>query len=827
MATERINMDALPSQSTVRFSRMMKSAYLNYAVETIKERALPDIRDGLKPVHRRILYTMHDMGLRSTAKHRKSARVVGDVMGKYHPHGDAAIYDAMARMVQDFTMRVPLVDGQGNFGSIDGDSPAAMRYTEARMSAIADELLADIDAQTIDWQDNFDNTLQEPVYLPAKFPNLLINGSEGIAVGMSCKTPPHNLGEVCEAMIYMAQNWQKRKKIPLSALLNFIKGPDFPTGGIIYRQRQEGDKETDVIAQVYRTGQGKIIMQGVISGEDAAGNPVSDLENARRLIITEIPYGLNKSTLLTQIADGARNERIKGISDLRDESDYEGMRIVITVTRGYQADKVLQQLLSKTNLKSTYGVISLALVNGEPEYLPLKRILTLFIEHRLDVITKRTRYELGKREARLHIVEGLLKALASIDEVIQTIRSSRTVDTARGNLIKNFKLSEEQAQAILDMQLRRLAALERKKLETEKKELNQRIKYLQELLGSEAKRLAVVIEETEEIKANYATPRKTTILEKEGKGGPVTKEDLLKPKGPQVIAATIRGNLYRVPAKSFNGRQSKGATKRAVDAPLFYLQTKADDKVLLISNKGRAWFGPIFRIPDKTDNLEMGLKRGEIIISAAIINADMPANTFLTLAATNGKVKRTAIADLNGSEANWNTVLGGLSASDQVVAAGLTDDACQVMLFTKNGKAIKFAETDVNPQASGSATGVAAIKVSKGDAIISGVIVCGNEKGQSVLIVSEQGWAKRIPLTQFPTQGRGGQGVQTLKTTSATGKVAAATVASNKSAANVISGQGKRHHLSVSDFPKNNRANRGEQMIDFGVDDTIQQLTPF
>ncbi len=827
MATERINMDALPSQSTVRFSRMMKSAYLNYAVETIKERALPDIRDGLKPVHRRILYTMYDMGLRSTAKHRKSARVVGDVMGKYHPHGDAAIYDAMARMVQDFTMRVPLVDGQGNFGSIDGDSPAAMRYTEARMSAIADELLSDIDAETIDWQDNFDNTLQEPAYLPAKFPNLLINGSEGIAVGMSCKTPPHNLGEVCDAMIYLAQNWRKRKKIPLSALLDFIKGPDFPTGGIIYRQRQEGDKEIDVIEQVYRTGQGKIIMQGVISGEDVAGNPVSDLENARRLIITEIPYGLNKSTLLTQIADGARNERIKGISDLRDESDYEGMRIVISITRGYQADKVLQQLLSKTNLKNTYGVINLALVKGEPEYLPLKRILTLFIEHRLDVITKRTRYELGKREARLHIVEGLLKALASIDEVIQTIRSSRTIDTARNNLIKNFKLSEEQAQAILDMQLRRLAALERKKLETEKKELNQRIKYLQALLGSEAKRLAVVIEETEEIKANYATPRKTTILEKEAKGGLVTKEDLLKPKGAQVIASTIRGNLYRVPTKSFSGRQSKGATKRAVDAPLFYLKTKADDKVLLISNKGRAWFGPIFRIPDKTDNLEMGLKRGEIIISAAVIGSDMPANTYLTLAATNGKVKRTAIADLNGSEANWNTVLGGLSDSEQVVAAGLTDNTCRVMLFTKNGKAIKFAETDVNPQASGSATGVAAIKVSKGDAIISGAIICGHEKGLSVLIVSEQGYAKRIPLTQFPTQGRGGQGVQTLKTTSATGKVAAATVASNKGSANVISGQGKRHHLSVSDFPKNNRANRGEQMIDFGVDDTIQQLTPF
>ncbi len=824
MTPEKVSMDALHSQSTVQFARMLKTAYLNYAVETIKDRALPDARDGLKPVHRRILYTMYEMGLRSSGKHRKSARVVGDTMGKYHPHGDAAIYDEMVRMAQDFSMRMPLVDGQGNFGSIDGDGAAAMRYTEVRMAALAEELLADIDADTVGWQDNFDNTLQEPLCLPAKFPNLLVNGSEGIAVGMACKIPPHNLGEVCNALIFMAQNWKQRAKITVNQLMELMPGPDFPTGGIIYRRREENGEFVDIIRQAYTTGQGKIIMQGVVSGEDSAGNPASDLENARRLIITEIPYGLNKSTLLAQIADGVRNEKIKGISDLRDESDYEGMRIVITVTRGYRAAPVLEQLLSKTSLKSTYGVINLALVNGEPEYLPLVRLLTLFVEHRLEVITRRTQHELKKREARLHIVEGLLTALDAIDAVIETIRRSRTTDSARANLMKQFKLSREQATAILDMQLRRLAALERKKLQDERKTLRQRIKYLKSLLASEAKRLQVVIEETEDIKETYATPRQTVILEREGKNGLVTKEDLLKPKGPQIIAATTRGNLYRLPAKGFNGRQTPGLSKRAVDAPLFYLRTEAEDMVLLISNRGRAWYGPVYRVPDKTTNLDMGLEKGESIIAANVIKG---REGFLTLAATNGKVKRTALSDLSGSEGNWNTVIGGLEADDQVIIGGLTDGTAQVMLFTKNGKGIRFAEELVNPQAGGSATGVVAVKLAKNDVIIAGSLAPAEDKGYVVLIVSEQGWAKRIPLSEFPGQGRGGQGVQTLKIAAATGPVVAATVAAEKSKVNIMSGKGRRHHLDVKQFAEANRVNRGKKLFDFGLDDTIARIVAF
>ena len=821
--TEQISMDLLHSQSVVQFAKMLKTAYLNYAVETIKDRALPDARDGLKPVHRRILYTMHQMRLGPNTAYRKSARVVGETMGKFHPHGDASIYDAMVRMAQDFSMRAPLVDGHGNFGSIDGDSAAAMRYTEARMSALAEELLQDIDAETVEWQDNFDNTLQEPTCLPAKFPNLLVNGSEGIAVGMACKIPPHNLSEVCNGLIHLAKNWKIRQNITAQDLMEFIPGPDFPTGGIIYRKREEKGKEVDVIQQAYRDGQGKIIMQGIISGEDSAGNPVSELESARRLIITEIPYGLNKSTLLTQIADGARNGKIQGISDLRDESDYEGMRIVITITRGYRAPQALEQLLSKTSLKSTYGVISLALVNGEPDYLSLPRILTLFIEHRLDVIVKRTRYELKKREARLHIVEGLLKALDAIDEVIKIIRSSRNTDTARSNLMKKLRLSQEQATAILDMQLRRLAALERKKLDTERKELARRIKYLTALLASEVKRLAVVVEETEEIKEQYATPRKTVILEIEGKDGLVTKEDLMRPKGPQIIAATTRGNLYRVPAKNFSGRQTQGLGKRAVDAPLFTLKTGPGDKVLLVSNKGRVWFGPVYRVPDKTDSAGFGLKKGEIIISASLVTPD----SALILAATNGKAKRSDIADLSGSEGNWNIAMGGLKEDERVIVAGLSDGSSNVMIFTRQGKAIKFKESAVNPQASGSATGVAAIKLSKGDAIIAGAITPADEKGYWVVLVSETGWAKRVPLSEFPVKGRGGQGVQTLKLTAITGNVAAAAVAPDKGAVNVMSGKGLRHHLSVAEFPKSNRVNRGEQIISFGEDDTIAQAVAF
>ncbi len=823
MTDESISMDALHSQSTVQFARMMKTAYLNYAVETIKDRALPDVRDGLKPVQRRILYTMKEMNLGASAKYRKSARVVGDTMGKYHPHGDGAIYEAMVRLAQDFTMSAPLIDGQGNFGSIDGDGAAAMRYTEVRLTTLAEELMADIEVDTIDWHDNFDNTMPEPDYLPAKFPNLLVNGSEGIAVGMACKIPPHNLGEVCDALNYMAKNWRHRDQITVTDLMKFIPGPDFPTGGILYCKRTESGQEVAVIKQAYSQGQGKVTIQGIIAGEDGNGNPTSDLDNARRLIITEIPYGLNKATLLTQIAEAVRAEKIKGISDLRDESDYEGMHIVVTVTRGYRPNQVLEQLLNRTSLKMTYGIITLALVEGEPEYLSIHDILRLFIEHRLDVIIRRSQFELAKHEARLHLVEGLLTALASINKIIDTIRRSQSTDTARKNLIKNFDLSQEQATAILDMQLRRLAALERKKLQTEKEDLLARINDLKQLLASEEKQLEVIIIETNAVKEKYAVPRRTRILDIEGAGGPITQEDLLKPEGAQIVIATTRGNVQRVPAKGFNLRQSKGMTKRSVDAPLFYVQAEAEDKVILVSNKGRVWFGPIYRIPEKATSKEMGLDKGEAIVKADILRPE----AFLTLAASNGKVKRLLLADLNGSEGHWQTVLGGLKATEQVLTAGVTDGSCRVMLFTSQAKAILFAENDVNPQASSSAQGVAAMKLGKGDTLIAGTLIYGGDEARCVFLVSEQGWAKQTPLRQFSIQGRGGQGIQTLKVTKTTGKVAAATVGYEHSTVMVLSSRGRRHNLASNDLPQQTRVQRGQQLIDFGPDDTIEQVVVF
>lgn len=820
MASDKVSMDALHSQASVQFARMMKTAYLNYAVETIKERALPDVRDGLKPVQRRILYTMHEMGLNANAKYRKSARVVGDAMGKYHPHGDSSIYEAMVRMAQDFTMRAPLVDGQGNFGSIDGDSAAAMRYTEARMTPLTQELLADIEADTVVWQDNFDNTLREPTYLPARFPNLLVNGSEGIAVGMACKTPPHNLGEVCNAMIFLAENWKRRNKVTVAELMEHIKGPDFPTGGILYQQRDENGTAVDMVAQAFETGHGKITMQGVISGEDGSARPVSNLEDARRLIITEIPYGLNKSTLLTQIADGVRNEKIKGISDLRDESDYEGMRIVVTITRGYRAPQVLEQLLSRTSLKLTYGIITLALVDGEPEYLPLRRLLTLFLEHRLDVITRRSRHELKQREARLHVVEGLLKALDAIDEVVDIIRRSQSADTARKNLMSKLDLSEVQATAILNTQLRRLAALERKQLQNERKSLRQRIKELKALLASEQKQLQVIIDETSELKEQYATPRKTAILQLEGQNGLVTKEDLLRPDGKQVITATTGGNLLRADGKGFSWRQSAGLSKRAVDAPLFHLRTQPEDMVILLSSKGRAWLGPVYRIPEKTSTVDFGLDKDEAIINAVV----MPESGFLTIATSHGKVKRTQVEDLSNSQGHWGKIVGGLDKHDEVVVATISTEAVHVILFGSHGKAIQFKADEVNPQASNTATGVAAMKLGKNDRIVAGAIVSTDPSDQYALVISERGYTKRVALSEFPVQGRGGQGVQALKLGSDTGKVVAATVGGLKDSAAIMSGRGRRFLLPVIDLPEKNRASKGEQLVDFGADDTIQRV---
>jgi DNA gyrase subunit A len=788
----------------------LEQAYFEYAVETITDRALPRVEDGLKPVQRRILYAMHDMGLRYDRPYKKSARVVGETLGKYHPHGDQSVYMAMIRMGQDFSMRHPLVDGQGNWGSIDGDSPAAMRYTEARLAEVSEYMLQDIDQDTVDFVDNFDGSLQEPTILPAALPNLLVNGATGIAVGMATNIPPHNLGEVCDAIVYVAGRWKKREKITVDELMEIIPGPDFPTGGVIYRFRDDGTGEKeDTIRAAYNTGRGRIVTQARIDLEDIGGGKVN-------IVVTELPYAVQKSTVLERIAREVRDGKISGVTDLRDESDHEGMRAVIEVSRVADAREVLEGVLTRSQLRETFGVNALALVaeqiNGDmlvrPQRLSLQEMLVYFIEHRLNVIVRRSRYELAKREARLHIVEGLLKALDVIDEVIDTIRRSRTAETAEVNLIRKFKFTELQAQAILAMQLRRLAALERRKLADEEKELKARISYLKALLRSEVRRLEVVVEETQAIKDKFATSRKTVILADEDSGTTIiTEADLAVPEGPQVIAITTRG-VQRNEAKGFSYRVKAGMTSRAVEAHRFHLRTEAQDTVVLVSDRGRAWWGGVGRLPRSATFQDLGLDKDEQVAGMGILTG----GCYLVLGTRQGQVKRVKVEDIKSSaEASWATAIGLADKDDAVIFAGTGDDKAEAMFWTTL-RAIRFASSEVNPQATPSARGVAGIKLRKGDRMLGGAVLPDPKANLGVIVVSRTGFVKRVPLDEFPVQGRGGQGVLLLNQTKATGPVIAVNLGAMDGGVDLIAPDGKRQRLD--EVPVENRANRGTKLVE-------------
>jgi DNA gyrase subunit A len=796
---------------TVSLTTDLEQAYFQYAVETITDRALPRIEDGLKPVQRRILYAMHDMGLRHDRPHKKSARIVGETLGKYHPHGDQSVYLAMVRMGQEFAMRHPLIDGQGNFGSIDGDSPAAMRYTEARLAEISQYVLQDIGQDTVDFVDNFDGSLQEPVILPSALPNLLVNGATGIAVGMATNIPPHNLGEVCDAVIHVADRWRRRAKINVDELLKIIPGPDFPTGGVIYRYREDpsGEGKTDTIRSAYETGRGRIVTQARVDMEDIGGGKVN-------IVVTELPYAVQKSTVLERIAREVREGRITGVTDLRDESDHEGMRAVIEVSRMADAREVLDSVLTRSQLRETFGVNALALVsekiNGDtivrPQRLSLRDMLVYFVEHRLNVIIRRSRYELAKREARLHIVQGLLKALDIIDQVIDTIRRSRTSETAEANLIKKFKFTELQAQAILSMQLRRLAALERRKLADEEKELQARIKYLKGLLRSEARRLEVVVEETQAIKEKFATPRKTVILTDEKPGDTiVTEAELAVPDGPQVVAVTTLG-VQRNEAQRFGYRVKPGVTSRAVEAHRLHLGTQPDDAVILISDRGRVWWGAVGRIPTAATFETLGLGKGERVIGIGLLSND----GCLILGTRQGRVKRVKIEDVKSTaEASWATIIGRGGNDDGVIFAGVGGDDAHAMFFGTS-RANRFIAGDVNPQATPSARGVAGIKLRKGDSLLGGAVVSDPKADLGVVVVSKSGFVKRVPLEEFSVQGRGGQGVLLLNQTKTTGPVIAVGIGSMKGSVDLIAADGKRQRLA--EVPETTRANRGEKLIE-------------
>jgi DNA gyrase subunit A len=727
----------------------MQQSYLDYAMSVIVSRALPDARDGLKPVHRRILFAMHDMGVRPGTAYKKSARIVGEVLGKYHPHGDMAVYDSMARMAQGFSMRYPLVDGQGNFGSMDGDSPAAMRYTEARMAAVTDRMLADIGKDTVDFSSNFDDTLNEPEVLPAALPNLLVNGITGIAVGMSTSIPPHNLGEVVDALVYMLSNWRKLDDIGVDDLMNFIQGPDFPTGGLIL---DDGDEYA--LKTAYGRGRGRIQIR--------ARAHIEEMSRGRtRIVVTELPFMTNKSSLIGRIADLARDGKIEGLADLRDESDRQGMRIVIELIKTADPEVVLRELYKRTPMQSTFSIIMLALVEGEPRMLSLKQSLRVFLDHRLEIIKRRSEFDLSRAKERAHVLEGLRVALTNLDEVIAIIRKSRTVETARANLRKRFKLTVVQAQAILDMPLRRLASLERKKIEDEYREVKTKIRALEALLRSPKKMRDTIVAELSEIKEKFGDRRRTqVVLLKGGKEKiPVRMADLT-PDEITWVMASPDGMIART-------LENKLPRQSGSDAPAWLLRVNTRDTLYLITESGEAAAIPVHSIPEARKPSDGALIPQVSPLStrdklAAIFSLppkkDLAEGWHVIAATRGGMVKKTSVAEFPGPAAKPFTLVK-VNQGDRLGWVKLSDGKSDILMVTGKGMAIRFSEDKVRPMGL-VAAGVMGIKLKVGDEVIGMDLL--PQKGE-VFLLASNGKAKRVPPIDFPKQGRYGQGVVAWK----------------------------------------------------------------
>ena len=787
----------------VDIDSQMRDAYLDYAMSVIVARALPDARDGLKPVHRRILYAMQELGLRSNSAHKKSARIVGEVLGKFHPHGDSAVYETMARMAQDFSMRYILVDGQGNFGSIDGDAPAAMRYTEARLHKIAEELLADIDKDTVDFGPNFDDSLEEPLVLPARVPNMLLNGTAGIAVGMATNIPPHNLRELTDAIIFLIDNYENMDDIPVEDLMKYVQGPDFPTGGIIVGR--EGIEST------YGTGRGRIVVRGMAHIEEGKSG-------RHEIVITEIPYQVNKTTLIERIAELVREDRIDQISDLRDESDQRGMSIVIELKRGAQPKKVLNQLYKYTALQTTFGAQMLALVDGEPRTLPLKRALQIFIEHRQTVIVRRTNFELAKARARQHILDGYLLALANLDAVIKTIRESQDVDVAKTNLIQRFKLSEIQAQAILDMQLRRLAALERWKIEEEHKQVKEQIAYLEDLLAHPKKVLALIQTDLRELAEKYGDDRRTRIAAEATES--LSEADLVQDEAV-LISLTERGYVKRVAASAFRsqsrgGRGVMGHTTKDEDEVVALIPARSLDTMLFFSDKGKVYSEKVYQIPD-ADRTAKGIPLVNVLaldanerVTAAIAVSDFSAHGYCIMATMRGKVKRVVMEEF-ASVRPSGLIAVNLEEGDQLGWARLTSGNDEVIFVTENGQALRFNENKVRAMGR-QATGVQAIALKNGDAVTSMDVV---EKDGSLLVVTTGGYGKQTPLKDYPAKGRATGGVSTIdqKALKDIGKIVSARVVQKEDDLTIITANGVAIRIKNKDVKQAGRSTKGVHLI--------------
>lgn len=792
----------------VSIEEEMKRSYLDYAMSVIVQRALPDVRDGLKPVQRRILYGMHEMGLRPNAKYRKSAGIVGEVLKSYHPHGDSAVYDALVRMVQPFTMRYPLIDGQGNFGSIDGDGAAAMRYTEARLAPIAEELLADIEKQTVDFVPNYDDSTREPAVLPARLPNLLINGASGIAVGMATNIPPHNLGEVVDALVYLIDH----PDATVEELVERLPGPDFPTGGIILGR--EG------ILAAYATGRGRIVVRARAHIEESGRGRTS-------IIVTELPYQVNKAALIEKIAELVKAGRLEGIHDLRDESDRDGMRIVIELKRDAQPRAVLNNLFKHTQLQTTFGVNMLALVDGTlPRVLTLKRMLQLYLEHRQQVVRRRTEFELRQAERRAHVLEGLKIALDHLDEVIATIRSARSADDARQQLMNRFGLTEIQANAILDMQLRRLAALERQKIEEEYQELLTRIAELRALLADPAKILAVIRRELLELKEQYGDRRRTQIQDVSGE---LSDEDLV-PKVDVLVTLTARGYIkrstnghYRVQHRG--GRGVNGMTVRDEDYIQHVVLASTHDSLLFFTNRGRVFQLPAYEIPDAGRTARglpivnfLNLQSGEEVTTLLPVR-DFGAATFLFFCTRQGRVKRVRLDEFSNVRAS-GLIAMTLDAGDELVWVRPTSGSNEVILVTAHGQAIRFPEDEVRPVGR-QAGGVIGIRLDDNDYVVAAEVVSPNA---DLLIVSRHGYGKRTALEEFRVQGRGGSGVIAMKVTARTGHVAAATVAREDDTAVLVSRRGRLIVIPVRQIPRLGRSTQGVALMRLQDNDEIASI---
>src|SRR5918995_1575013 len=792
----------------------LKDSFLSYAMSVIVSRALPDARDGLKPVHRRVLYAMQDLGLQPNRPYRKSATVVGDVMGKYHPHGDQAIYDALARMAQDFALRYPLVDGQGNFGSVDGDPPGAMRYTEARLTRMATEMLRDISSDTVDFVPNFDESQREPVVLPARYPNLLVNGSDGIAVGMATKIPPHNLGEVIDATVALIDDPDLDDK----QIAKQIKGPDFPTGGVIVGLRG--------IRDAVETGRGSVRVQAKAHTEQIKGNRT-------QIVVTEIPYQVNKSYLLQKIAELVKERKLTDISDLRDESDRNGMRIVIELKREAVPKVVLNNLYKHTQMQQSFGVNLVALVDGVPRTLSYKQALGHYVAHQFEVVTRRTRYELGRARARAHILEGLLIALGDLDEVVATIRRSRSVETARKNLMKGFGLSERQAQAILDLRLQRLTAMERQKVQQEHRDLREKIEYLECILADESKVYGIVKAELGEVRAAYADDRRTAITAEEGVDFEI--EDLIAEE-EMVISISNGGYLKSVPVNSFRkqGRGGVGVAGMELkegDYIDHLFITTTHHYMLFFTNKGKVYRLKVHQLPRMGRTAKgrhvanlLPLAQGETI-AAVIQTKKFKEAQYLLFAPRRGIVKKTAFLEYNTPLKNEGIIAINLAGDDELIDVRHASDGASVVIVTRGGMGIRFSQDEARPMGRATA-GVKGITLKKGDDVLSMDVV--SEAGAAtadLFMITERGYGKRTALSEFRPQGRGGQGVIAMKTSGDRGKLAGVRVVRpDLHELVIVSNVGTTIRIDAESVSRQGRAAQGVRVMNLRAGDGVSAI---